>query len=158
MNLLKEIEEFKLSDNLDQDFKSLNEFQRRWTDIGFVPFKDKEDIQEKYRILVNKHYDNLNVDDNKRNILKFRNRVNNILQKPKPDIKLNQEREKFVMRLQQLKSDIVLWENNIGFFAKTKNAQNMIDEVNNKIENARKTIQLLESKIEMIDNLEMDEK
>jgi len=158
VKLLNEMEEFKLSGNLDQDFKSLNEFQRRWTDIGFVPFKEKDDIQEKYRIAVNKHYDNLKIDDNKRNLLKFRNRVNNIMQKPKSDLKLNQEREKFVMRLQQLKNDIVLLENNIGFFAKTKNAQNMIDEVNNKIENAHKTIQLLESKIEMIDNLELDNK
>ena len=157
-NLLKELEEFKLSGSLDKDFKSLNEFQRRWTDIGFVPFKAKDDIQEKYRVMLNKHYDNLKIDDNKRNLLKFRNRINNILQKPKSDLKLNQEREKFVMRLQQLNSDIVLWENNIGFFAKTKNAQHMIDEVNNKIENARKTIQLLESKIEMIDNLEQDNK
>ncbi len=156
VKLLKEIDKYQLSGNLDQDFKRLNEFQRRWTDIGFVPFKEKEDIQEKYRIAINRHYDNLNIDDNKKNMLKFRNRVNNLLQKPKSELKLNQEREKFIIRLQQLKSDIVLWENNIGFFAKTKNAQHMIDEVNNKIDNARKTIQLLESKIEMLDNLEMD--
>lgn len=156
VKLLKEIEEFQMSGNLDQDFRRLNEFQRRWTDIGFVPFKEKEDIQDKYRVAVNKHYDNLKIDDNKKNMLKFSNRVNNILQKPKSDLKLNQEREKFIIRLQQLKSDIVLWENNIGFFAKTKNAQSMIDEVNNKIENARQTIQLLESKIEMLDNLGMD--
>ena len=88
------------------------------------------------------------------NLLKFKNKVNSILQKPKADIKLNQERERYIMRLQQLTSDIVLWENNIGFFARSKNAESMIEEVQNKIEKGREAIKLLEQKIEMIDNLE----
>lgn len=154
--LIQEIEECKLTNDLVENFKILNDFQRRWADIGFVPLKEKDAIQERYRIALNRHYDNLKIDDHKKNLLKFRNRINNILQKPKSDLKLRQERDKFVARLQQLKSDIVLWENNIGFFAKSKNAQTMIDEVNNKISSARDTIKLLEAKIDLIDNLEID--
>ena len=156
--LLKEIEKFKLGDNLEENFKKLNEFQRKWTEIGFVPFKDKDDIQDHYRVAINAHFDNLSIDDHDRNLLKFKNRLNNIIQKPKSGLKINQEREKFVTRLQQLKNDIVLWENNIGFFAKSKSAQTMIDEVNTKIANARNTILLLEAKIEMIDSLDLDRK
>ncbi|KPK86835.1 MAG: hypothetical protein AMS27_04185 [Bacteroides sp. SM23_62_1] len=155
--LIEEIESCKLTNDLAENFKILNDFQRRWADIGFVPLKEKDAIQERYRLALNQHYDNLKIDDHKKNLLKFRNRINNILQKPKSDLKLRQERDKFVARLQQLKSDIVLWENNIGFFAKSKNAQAMIDEVNNKISNARDTIKLLEAKIELIDNLEIDQ-
>ncbi len=155
--LIKEIEKCKLSDDLVENFKILNDFQRRWAEIGFVPLKDKDTIQERYRVALNRHYDNLKIDDHKKNLLKFRNRINNILQKPKSDLKLRQERDKFIARLQQLKNDIVLWENNIGFFTKSKNAQTMIDEVNNKISNAKNTIKLLEAKIELIDNLEIDQ-
>ena len=155
--LIKEIEECKLSNDLVENFKILNDFQRRWAEIGFVPLKEKDTIQSRYRNALNRHYDNLKIDDHKKNLLKFRNRINNILQKPKSDLKLSQERDRFVARLQQLKNDIVLWENNIGFFAKSVNAQAMIDEVNNKISNARETIKLLESKIELIDNLEFDQ-
>jgi len=155
--LIEEIEKWKLSDDLVKNFKILNDFQRRWAQIGFVPLKDKDAIQERYHVALNRHYDNLQIDDHKKNLLKFRNRINNILQKPKSGLKLRQERDKFVSRLQQLKNDIVLWENNIGFFTKSKNAQTMIDEVNNKISNARKTIRLLEAKIELIDNLEIDQ-
>ena len=156
-SLIKEIEDFIQTGDLTENFKQLNDFQRRWTEIGFVPLKDKDAIQERYRSALNKHYDNLKIDDNKRNLLKFKNRVSSLVQKPKADLKLRQEREKFVIRMQQLKSDITLWENNIGFFAKSKNAQSMIDEVNNKIASAREAIKLLESKIEMIDNLEVDQ-
>jgi len=155
--LIKEIESFALTSDLTENFKHLNEFQRKWTEIGFVPLKDKDAIQEKYRLALNMHYDNLKIDDQKRNLLKFRNRVSSLIQKPKADLKLRQEREKFVIRMQQLKNDITLWENNIGFFAKSKNAQSMIDEVNNKITSAKEAIKLLEAKIEMIDNLETDQ-
>ncbi len=155
--LIKEIESFVLTGDLTENFKQLNEFQRRWADIGFVPLKDKDAIQERYRLSLNRHYDNLKIDDHKRNLLKFRNRVSDLIQKPKADLKLRQEREKFVIRMQQLKNDITLWENNIGFFAKSKNAQSMIDEVNNKIISSKEAIKLLEAKIEMIDNLESDQ-
>ena len=119
--LIKEIENFILTGDLGDDFKQLNEFQRKWTEIGFVPLKDKDAIQDRYRDVLNKHYDNLKIDDHKRNLLKFKNRVSSLVQKPKADLKLRQEREKFVTRMQQLKSDIALWENNIGFFAKSTN-------------------------------------
>ncbi len=154
--LLKEVESLKLSENVEDNFKLLNEYQRKWSEIGFVPFKEKEALQEQFRKAINKHFDNLDINDSRKNLLKFRNKMNNMLQKPKADIKLSQERERYLNRLQQLKNDIVLWENNIGFFAKSKNAESMIKEVQSKIDRARESIQLLEQKIELIDNFDQD--
>ncbi len=156
-DLIKEIEAFKTTDNIEANFKKLNEFQRRWTEIGFVPIKDKEALQDKYRDVINKHFDSLKIDDQQKNILKFRNRLNNLVQKPNMGIKLNQEREKYLTRLQQLRSDIVLWENNIGFFAKSKNAETMIQDVESKIHSAKETIKTLEMKIDMIDKADSDD-
>jgi hypothetical protein len=152
--LLEEVNSFKLTDNIEENFKIINEFQRRWSEIGFVPFKEKDDLQEKFRQAINKHFDNLDINDGKRNLLKFKNKLNNMRQKPKADAKIHQERERFMNRLQQLRNDIVLWENNIGFFTSSKNAESMIEEVQNKINDAKETIKLLEQKIEMIDNMD----
>jgi SMC interacting uncharacterized protein involved in chromosome segregation len=69
---------------------------------------------------------------------------------------MNQEREKFIAKLKQLENDIVLWENNIGFFAKSKNADNMIREVQNKIISAKRKIEVLSEKIKMIDDLDSE--
>jgi len=35
-------------------------------------------------------------------------------------VKIDRERDKLILRLKKLENDIVLWENNIGFFAKSK--------------------------------------
>ena len=62
------------------------------------------------------------------------------------------EREKFYSKIKQLESDIVLWENNIGFFAKSANADTMIKEVEEKIAEAKKNIKILEEKMKLIDS------
>jgi hypothetical protein len=56
-----------------------------------------------------------------------------------------------------MENDIVLWENNIGFFAKSPNADTMIREVREKISNAKKMIKTLEEKVKMIDQSGLDE-
>jgi hypothetical protein len=152
--LLEEVNSFVLTENIEENFKIINDFQRKWSEIGFVPFKEKENLQDQFRQAINKHFDNLDINDGKRNLLKFKNKLDNLSQKPKSDAKLLQERDRFMNRLQQLRNDIVLWENNIGFFTSSKNAESMIEDVQNKINNAKDTIKLLEQKIELIDSLD----
>ena len=138
------------------EIKALKEFQRRWSEIGFVPIKSKEDIQKKFRDAINKHYDNLKIDDDHKNLLKFTNKLDNISNKPKGFQKLKIEREKTITKLKQYESDITLWENNIGFFAKTKNSEAMREEVQKRIDETKNKMTLLEARIKLIDS-ELDE-
>ncbi len=131
--LIEEIRNFQQDDNQKQNLYQLNEFQRRWTEIGFVPFEKKDEIMQKYREAINLHYDNLEMDDHKKSMLKFRNKLDNIRQKPRPEIKMRFEREKLMNKLQQLKNDISLWENNIGFFANSESAETMVKDFERKI-------------------------
>jgi hypothetical protein len=153
-DLIREIEEYKITENAEESLNKLKEFQRQWAEIGFVPLKMKEDILERYRAVINKKFDELQIDEGRKNLLKFRTKLENILDKPNSGQRIRQEREKYITRLKQLESDMVLWENNIGFFAKSKNAESMIKEVELKIEDAKKTIVLLRKKISMIDDME----
>jgi len=68
--------------------------------------------------------------------------------------KMRFERDKLFNQLKQLENDIILWENNIGFFAKSKNAEQLIKDVERKIEKARADMKTIEEKIRMIDNME----
>ena len=152
--LIREIEEYRITENAEESLNKLKEFQRQWAEIGFVPLKMKEDILERYRAVINKKFDELQIDEGRKNLLKFRTKLENILDKPNSGQRIRQEREKYITRLKQLESDMVLWENNIGFFAKSKNAESMIKEVELKIEEAKKNIVLLRKKISMIDDME----
>lgn len=150
--LINEIEAFEPVDDQKSNLKKLNELQKRWTEIGFVPIKKKEEISQKYRTAINSQFDKLDLDEHKKSMLKFKNKLENLVQKPRSDIKLRFEREKMMSRLQQLKSDISVWENNIGFFANTKKADAMVSEFAKKIQSAHDNIKLLEDKISILDD------
>jgi len=152
--LIDEINAFTPSENPEENFQKLKDFQRRWSEIGFVPIKLKEEIQLKYREAINKQFEGIKVDDGKKNLIRFKNKIDNLSTRPQSDRKIYLERDKYLNKLKQLESDIVVWENNIGFFAKSKNADQMIAEVRQKIENSKEEIKVLEEKIRMIDNLE----
>lgn len=152
-SLIEDIKNFELTTNVEQNLNTLQDFQRKWTEIGFVPIKEKNEIQELYRKAINEKFDQLKLDDNKKVILKFRNRVDNIMHKPNSQHRMNVERDKCFNKLKQLENDITLWENNIGFFAKSKNASSLIDDVNQKIADAKIKIQQLKERIRVMDEM-----
>ena len=47
------------------------------------------------------------------------------------------ERDKYMNKMKQLENDLVLLDNNVGFFAKSKNAESLIEDVKKKIEVTR---------------------
>ncbi|TAL71614.1 MAG: DUF349 domain-containing protein [Bacteroidetes bacterium] len=155
--IIEELEKFEPGADVQAAFERLKELQRKWTDIGFVPFNMKDEITNKYRTVLNKEFDKLKIGDDDKSILKYKTKLDNLKANPKASRKVRNERDKFFTKIKQLESDIVLWENNIGFFAKSKNADTMIKEVEDKIENAKKMIKTLEEKVKMIDQSGLDD-
>jgi hypothetical protein len=157
LEIIKELEEFDPGSDVQGAFERLKDLQRKWTDIGFVPFNMKDEITNKYRNALNKEFDKLKIGDDDKSILKYKTKLDNLKANPKASRKVRNERDKFFIKIKQLESDIVLWENNIGFFAKSKNADTMIKEVEEKIDSAKKLIKTLEEKVRMIDQSGLDE-
>jgi hypothetical protein len=155
--IIDELEKFNPGSDVQAAFERLKELQRKWTDIGFVPFNMKDEITTKYRNALNKEFDKLKIGDDDKSILKYKTKLDNLKANPKASRKVRNERDKFFTKIKQLESDIVLWENNIGFFAKSTNADTMIREVEEKIENAKKLIKTLEEKVKMIDQSGLDD-
>ena len=157
LSIIEELEKFEPGSDVQAAFERLKDLQRRWTDIGFVPFNMKDEITNKYRNALNKEFDKLKIGDEDKSILKYKTKLDNLKSNPKASRKVRNERDKFFTKIKQLESDIVLWENNIGFFAKSTNADTMIREVEEKIDNAKKMIKTLEEKVRMIDQSGLDD-
>jgi hypothetical protein len=157
LDIIQELEKFEPGADVQAAFERLKELQRKWTDIGFVPFNMKDEITNKYRNALNKEFDKLKIADEDKSILKYKTKLDNLKANPKASRKVRNERDKFFTKIKQLESDIVLWENNIGFFAKSTNADTMIREVEEKIDSAKKLIKTLEEKVKMIDQSGLDD-
>lgn len=155
--IIEQLESFEPGTDVQAAFDKLKDLQRKWAEIGFVPFNMKDEITNRYRNALNKEFDKLKIGDEDKTILKYKSKLDNLKTNPKASRKVRNERDKFFTRIKQLESDIVLWENNIGFFAKSANADSMIKEVEEKIDNAKKTIKILEEKVKMIDSSGLDD-
>jgi hypothetical protein len=155
--LIKDVENFKSTGDVDENLKILKDFQRRWTEIGHVPIRKKDEIQKRFRDAVNKLFDDLNLDESKRNLLKFRTKIASFSESSRGQNKMRLERDKYMNKLKQLENDLVLLDNNIGFFAKSKNAETLIKDVKRQIEQTREKIELLKDKIRVIDEMDQSE-
>jgi hypothetical protein len=153
--LIVEIEGYTMLDDVEANFSNLKDFQRRWSEIGFIPLNKKEETQLRYKKALDKLYDALRIDDGKRKMLRFKSKVEQITHGQQRG-KINVERDKLITRLKKLEGDIAVWENNIGFFAHSKNAEAMIRDVQRNIDSAREEIRLLEDKINLIDNMDRE--
>lgn len=135
---------------IEEGFATLKALQRRWTEIGFVPMKSKDAIADRYRKAVDKQFAKLRGGDKERKMERYKAHVSSI--KDGGDRRVRSEKEKLTNKIRLIEADIALLENNIGFFAHSKNAELMIADVKSKIERGRKDIELLVEKINLLDN------
>lgn len=152
--LIEELRQFEPGENNEESFKTLQDFQRRWAEIGFVPIKEKDRIYKEFRNLINSRFDHLNMDETNKALQKFRNKLEQWKLENQFENRINQERNKIIGKLKQLENDIILWENNIGFFAKSKSSEALVREFKNKIESGKRNITLLNKKLDLIEEFE----
>jgi hypothetical protein len=128
-------------------FDMVKEFQRRWSQIGFVPIKQKDALQKEYKAVVDAMFTTLRSSERDRSMNRFKERVSNM----KGSNQLRSERERLFNKVKQMEQDIALLENNIGFFSKSKNAEALIADVREKIARAKRDMSELIEKIQLID-------
>lgn len=151
--LIEKIKNFDNSDDGNENLERLNDIQKQWTEIGFVPLKYKDEIQKEYRAAIDQVFEKLDLGETEKMKLKFRSKLENMKNSPKSRGRIRSEREKLIIKLDKLMGEVVLWENNIGFFAKSKNADSMIHEFTEKIEKAKTMVIILKEQLYMIDEL-----
>ena len=136
-------------------YEVIREFQRRWGEIGFVPIKQKDSIQKKYKAAVDELFNTLRGSERDRSMGRFREKVSSL--KASGDRRLRTERERLYNKVRQLEQEIALLENNIGFFAKSKNAEALVADVRAKIDRAREEMAAAVEKVKLIDRQEQEE-
>ncbi|MCT4614987.1 MAG: DUF349 domain-containing protein [Marinifilaceae bacterium] len=153
LKLLKEIESFELGSDSNENIKKLKEFQSSWSQIGFVPFKEKDRIQNKYTNAINKLYDNLKLDKDNAELEKFKLKIDAVVQLEDAEDKLLVERNKISNKMKQLETDVALWENNIGFFSSSDSSSSYIKNMENKIKKGKEMLLTLAEKLKIIDSI-----
>ena len=151
LDLIEQVKEFAIGDDRNVAVDTLKDFQRQWMEIGHVPIKEKDRLQTEFRGLINKHFEKLKMESVSMGAMNYRSRVERMA-KDAPDAGrvISKERNFVQGKIQQLQDEIKTWENNIGFFAKSKTANLLKQEFEKKIEKAKEELQMLEAKLKML--------
>ncbi len=131
----------------DQLVQAVQEIQRRWTAIGFVPIKEKEKLYEAFRTAIDEKFADKNLKGVRRDLADAVAQVETAEDASKLT---DREVQAAAKKLLQLRADLNTWENNIGFLSKSKNADVLRREVERKIQKTKQEIALLEAKMQLI--------
>lgn len=150
--LVAEIEAFVPSEDASLDLLALKKFQERWAEIGFVPFRKKEELQNKYHEAIDKQFEKLKINEQDLGLMKFKSKVEHWASMPRGWSKINAERDRYAQKIKQIETDINTLANNVGFLGSSEGAQSLVQNVNAQIDRLRSQIEYLKSKIKVIDN------
>ena len=150
MELMNRLKEYSFTDNKSENLEVLKNFQREWTDIGHIPIKDKDRLQNEFRTLVNQQLDNLRISEAEMSAATFQSRIDSIRNDPQSKKIIFRERELLATKISKLRDDINLWENNIGFLANSKNAAILKAEFEQKINKAKSDLKVMEAKLKIL--------
>ena len=147
--LIEEIKAFEIGPSRNENMDAIKAFQKRWIEIGYVPMKHKEAINKEYRELIDGLFDTMRKNQNEASTNEFREMMEGWKDDPSANDKVRRERNTLQTRIQKLRDEISVLENNIGFFAKSKNAELMRAEYEKKITKAKDDLKVLEAKLKI---------
>lgn len=150
--LLEEIKAFQLTSNRNENMEAIKAFQKRWIEIGHVPMKMKEAINGEYRKIIDNLFDTMRKNQNEASTSEFREMLESMREDPEGGEKIRRERNTLQNKIQKLRDEIAVLENNIGFFSNSKNSELMRAEYEKKINKAKNDLKVLEAKLKMAED------
>jgi hypothetical protein len=143
---LKELFE-SASENLQETIHQLTD---EYNGIGHVPFKEKDKLYKEFHQVLDQIYKKLNLSASHRKLDDFKSNLKNMLKQGAAVI--DNERGRLLRRYEIIKAEVQTYENNLGFLnVSSKKGNNLIDEMNRKVQKLKDEMELVRQKIKAID-------
>lgn len=132
--LLKKINEFKISGENTTDREELKKFSEAWHAAGLVPAKEKQRINEAFYKKLDELYDVVISNQSEKFLMKFKNKLERFKSSADSENLFKKEREFLKKQIDEINGTIRTYENNMGFFKNAKGKNDFITELEKKIE------------------------
>ena len=153
--ILGELKTHIFGDNREENLAVIKDFQRRWAEVGFVPMADKERLGKEFRAEIDRIFEQLKISAREAQENAYREKLHNMGGDAKRFVQ--NERQELHDKIEKLRGDLNLWENNLGFLASSKQADLLKQEFEKKMQGARQQIALLQAKLRILSEQEKNE-
>lgn len=153
--IIAELKAHQFGDDREENLAAIKDFQRRWAEVGFVPMADKERLHKEFRGEIDRIFEQLKISAREAEETAYRERIRNAGDSRKF---VNNEKAELQEKIEKLRNDLILWENNLGFLANSKQADLLKQEFEKKMQGARQQIALMQAKLRILNESEKQEK
>ncbi len=152
MAILSSIEKYKPSDDKAEVLAELKKFTAEFNSIGHVPIKQKDDVFNAYKKAMDGHYKSIKMGAEEQAQILFEAKIDML--KGGSNSSRQFEDMKFDLRksIDAQQKEITQLENNLGFFANSKGANALKEEVEKKVAKAKEKIAGIKAQLKMIPN------
>lgn len=145
------IEELKtiVEEGADNALQAVRDLQKRWNEIGHVPYNKKEKLFRRYRELCDKFYDARHEQVGRLRMENFRRGVAGMAEKGGSE--LTRERTRLQNTLEAKRQEISTYETNLTFFrSASKSGNSLITDVEKKIARLKEDLTEIHEKIKAV--------
>ena len=148
-NIVQQLKTFVEEKAEDVQDKVLS-LMKEYSNIGHVPYKEKDKIYAEYQEVVDRLKKELNISIARKRLDAFKNNLKKVVEQG--ENALESERNRLFRAYERITQELKTYENNLGFFnASSKKGNSLVDEMNRKIHKLKDEIELLKNKIKEID-------
>ncbi len=132
-------------------FEALNDLQKQFNAIGFVPKHAVVSIKNRFTTSTEKFFasmDRVSADEKDRAMLEIQ--LNNLRNDPDAERKIFQKEQTIRKKISKVENDLAVLLNNLEFFGKSKNADKLKEEFNEKIKESNGHLLELKGQLKML--------
>ena len=150
--IIQQIENYIVPETKKQALDDLREFTTAFNAVGRVPMKVKDSIYNAYKTAIDTHYSKIKLEGAEKEKVMFQARIDTLSGSQDSARAFSREKSDIRKQIEGLKNEIRQYENNLGFFANSKGADELKKEVEVKINASKSKIEVLKRKLSMIPN------
>lgn len=150
--LINQITAFKIPTDKKEGIASLKEFALKYNGIGHVPIKMKDQVYNAFKSALDKHYVDLKLEGAEKENVMFQAKLDTFKASPNAGRLLDKEKTDIRKQIDAIKQESIQFENNLGFFGRSKGADAMKKDFEKKIEKNTQKIDELKRKLKQIPN------
>lgn len=129
----------------------LHDLQDKYASLGFVPRKDINTIRNRYNEAVERFINNIpGLSEDEKGKISLENQISDLRNDPAGERKIYQKEQVIRKKISKVENDIAVWKNNLEFFGRSKNAEKVKDEFNDKIKEASDHLKQLKDQLKML--------
>ncbi|MFT7344447.1 MAG: hypothetical protein ACI9XP_001032 [Lentimonas sp.] len=148
----QELSNLTLPSDKKQALEVLKNFSNDFNAIGHVPMKAKDKVFKGYKEALDKQYASLNLAGKEKENILFEVKVEAMKASPDAYRLLDREKQEIRKSIDSIQQEIIQIETNLGFFGRSKGAEEMKLQYEKKIEERKESIVSLKQKLKSIPN------